>query len=170
MNCCHHQYHYQGFAYQTTEMKRISCFLYKHKVQEPDLERTKCNLSATSCLKILFLSKDTLFDNFEFLQIKAYVVKDILAECRTFLCLKKGSTKLSFLNIHKIASYLYVHCLEYFLFPSHWLQEDCREFAFQTFGITYIECKTVSLSSVFLLDLYILNMHGFVYVQTNADS
>lgn len=84
-------------------MKRISCFLYKHKVQEPDLERTKCNLSAISWVKIFFLSKDTLFDSFEFLQIKAYVVKDILAECRTFLCflcLKKGSAKLSFLNIH----------------------------------------------------------------------
>lgn len=41
------------YAYQTTEMKRISCFLYKHKVQRPELGRNKMQFVFN------FFSKDT---------------------------------------------------------------------------------------------------------------
>lgn len=89
-------------------MKRISCFLYKHNVQERDLERTKRNLSATSCLKIFFLII------LELLWIKVYVAGDFMAEMQkislplfSLFKKKKVTDKISFLNIHKIASYLY---------------------------------------------------------------
>lgn len=63
------------------------------------------------------MSKDIL-DNSKFLWIKSYVEKSFMAECGALLCLgffylyfvkkkKKVSAKISFLNIHKIASYPY---------------------------------------------------------------
>lgn len=63
------------------------------------------------CLQLS--SKDSPLDNFEFLWIKSSVLKDFMAEygrliCLNFLCLKKeSSSKVRFLNIYKIACYLY---------------------------------------------------------------